>query len=303
MDKLKFFTIGFVVSLLLLDMAKAQARAGPIPTQTKTPTSTATATVTTPPSLTPSPTATKTKPPETIPTQVPLDPDSSPTPTSTAVPPILGFIGDELVDLFRIERIFDCGSAANECLRKESDALILARIAMGETPGNFQDRVYVMWNIKMRAVLGFKEAGHYSGYRSMEARWGPETSIKTEALCDGGCQYSPARVAEGVYYPCTLSEGHPIRAMMCPTDEQLVDFYLTFLIAQEIVDAPIDEMPEELRGYDSFRSPTIAGVGRKHRDGGLPSRQFFPRANVWQDEYDKDNYFWLTLTGGDVDIQ
>lgn len=212
------------------------------------------------------------------------------TPTPTARPPIIEMIGEELVDQFRLENVWPCGGTVNICLHAESDAMVLTRVAMGET-SNFQDRVYVMWGIKLRAALGFKE----HDWRAPSDRWGAETEIKVEALCNGGCQYSPVRVTEGIYFPCILKEGNPLRGMLCPTDEQLVDFYLTYLAAIDIVYNHITEMPEELRGYDSFRSPSVTWIGRIHREGGLASRQFFPRANVWQDEYPQDNEFWAGL--------
>jgi hypothetical protein len=181
-------------------------------------------------------------------------------------------------------------------MHRESDAMILARVAIGEAPNSYDDQVLVMWNIKLRAALGFKEA--LPGSRRPENRWGPETSIAVEALCNGGCQYSPVRVTERIYFPCALSSGNPLRKMLCPTDAQLPDFYLTWLAANAVADHHIIDFPEWARGFESFRSPSVTWHGRTHRSGGLPSVQFFNQGNIWQDEYPEDNVFWQEVEAG-----
>ncbi|MGH9158183.1 MAG: hypothetical protein ACRD1K_20635 [Acidimicrobiales bacterium] len=214
-----------------------------------------------------------------------------PTATPTVVPPIYEQIGPGLVDQFRIESVWTCGGSVNRCMHAESDPLILARVAMGEAPHSLSDRVYIMWSIRLRAALGFKES--LPGYRAVPNRWGPETSIAVEALCNGGCQYSPVRAAEGIYFPCQeLAETHALRSMLCPTDEQLEDFYLTWTFAEAIAFARFDEFPLELRGYESFRSPDVTWHGQVNRPGGLRSAQFFRRGNIWRDEFPQDNVFW-----------
>jgi hypothetical protein len=207
------------------------------------------------------------------------------------VPPIYYEIGPELVDQFRIESVWACGGSMNRCLLGESEAMVLARVAMGEAPHSLSDRVYVMWNIKLRAALGFKEA--LPGYLANPERWGPETSIYVEALCNGGCQYAPVRAADGIFFPCKeLAESHALRPMLCPTDEQLDAFWWTYTIAEGIVVTDLSRYPEWLKGYDSFRSPQVAWYGTINRPGGLRSIQFFGRGNIWRDEYEQDNAFW-----------
>ena len=147
-----------------------------------------------------------------------------------------------------------------------------------------------MWSIKLNGALGYKEA--LPGWRLPDDRWGPPTGIYVEALCNGGCQYSPVRAAEPIYFPCELDERHPLRPMLCPTDTQLDGFWLTFQFAEEIVVSDWSYFPEDLKGYEHFRSPTIDGVGRFHRDDGARSRQFFPRGNIWRDEHSQDDEFW-----------
>lgn len=220
-----------------------------------------------------------------------LPPTITSIPTPTAQAPIIDEIGAELVDRFRIESVWTCGGSMSRCLHAESDPLILTRVAMGEAPHSLSDRVFIMWSIRLRAALGFKEA--LPGYLAVPDRWGPETSIAVEALCNGGCQYAPVRTVDGIYFPCEeLDEHHALRPMLCPTDEQLEDFYWTWTFAEAIAFANMDHFPVELRGYESFRSPTITGPGQFNRVGGLRSIQFFRGANIWRDEFPQDNAFW-----------
>jgi len=207
-----------------------------------------------------------------------------------------------LVDSFRIENAFECGGSVHDCMRNESDALVLTRVAMGEAPNSFDDRVYVMWNIRLRAELGFKLAGHYAGQNELPLAWGPPTSIKHEALCNGGCQYSPARAAQEIYFGCELEDRSSMRAMVCPTDEDVIEFYMTFVAAQQILEKPLSEFPPELRGYDGFRSPQVTWMGTIDRQGGLASRRFFEHGNIWRDEYPKDNRFWDAVAEGRIEL-
>ena len=214
---------------------------------------------------------------------------SGPPPTTVSA-----VVGSDLVDLFRIEDGWECGGSAHECMTHEEDALILARIAIGESPSSPGDQIYVMWLIKFRAYLGFKNAGRYGGWRDMPARWGPETAISQEALCNGGCQFSPARASVDIYFPCLLGETNPMRKMLCPIDADLPDFLFAYTAAQAILAAPVSDFPAELRGYDNFRSPSIVGERQRNRlPDGLLSRQFFARANIWRDEFPDDNAYWL----------
>lgn len=224
-------------------------------------------------------------------------PRSSATVTPTASSQIEQMIGKELVDKFRIEDVWACGDSVNECMMKEEPALILARVALGETPASPSDQMYYFWLIKLRSYLGFKNAGHYSGNRDMEARWGPPTSIAREALCVGGCQFEAVRATHGIYFPCSLSRYHQLRIMLCPTDEDLPKFFMAYQAAQYVLDAPLEDFPEEMIGYDNFRSPTITGPGQRNRPGGLLSQQFFLWGEIWRDEFKDDNEFWASWSG------
>ena len=218
---------------------------------------------------------------------------ATPMPTPTSISPFAEIIGLDLVDQFRIttDEIWHVGNGSiNGVMFTESDAMVLARVAMGESPGCLDDQMYIMWNIRLRAELGFKDAGANGGWRAQPDRWGPPTSIKEEALCDGGCQYEAVRATDGIYFP-EIVKSH-IRRMISPTDKELGDFYLSYMVALEIAAAPISDFPEQMRGYDSFRAPSIDWHGRRHRSGGLRSAQFFNGGEIWRDSYPQDNEYW-----------
>lgn len=235
---------------------------------------------------TPRPTATK--------TQVPTK-----TPTTWPISPAVLALGEDLIDYYRIENAFRCGGDgdAHDCMMQEPDALVLARIAIAEAPSDVNDQVYVMWLVRLRADLGYKNNRYSGGWCGDgwcydPGRWGEPTTIKDEALCVTGCQFSPARVAQHIYFPCRLSGTDPMRKMLCPTDNQLGDFDVAYRAALSVLAAPLSDLPAGMRGYDNFRSPSIAGSGQHNRLGGLDSIQFWPSGNVWRDELLDDNIFW-----------
>ena len=299
--------IGLIALVLLGATAgtKASAKEIPkIPTPTKTATASPVPANSPMPTETPSPTPTITSTPTLISLEIlPLwvlvvdTPDPYDEFEGKQPSPVEYFIGLDMVRKIRIttQDIWDAGSMA-DAMWGEEDALVLTRIAMGEAPNSFNDRIYIMWNIRLRAELGFKNAGSFGGpYNSFDNRWGPETSIKQEALCYGGCQYSPAKAVENIYFP--LEVNSHLRKMLYPVDDDLIDFLITYKMALQILEADFDnEFPDELKGYDGFRSPTVSWIGRVDWKGGLPSIQFFVGQNIWRDEYDKDNIYWNLVT-------
>jgi len=172
---------------------------------------------------------------------------------------------------------------------------VLARVAIGEGFNSHDDRWYVMWNIRLRAELGFKNAVDYGGHKAMPDRWGPPTSIKREALCDGGCQYAPVEATHGIYFPWIVKADN-IRNMIWPDDEFLDRFDHTVHDAEAILTLPLEAYPMELRGYDGFRSPSVAWTGTYYRKGGLPSIQLTRGGEIWRDAYPQDNEFWRRLS-------
>lgn len=216
-----------------------------------------------------------------------------PTPTSTPVPPIYNQIGGPLVEQFRITtaEIWAAGGTVQDVMLGETDAMVLTRTAMGEAPQSFDDRFYIMWLIRLRAELGYKNASR-RGWDPPDDRWGDPTSIKREALCLDGCQFAPVEATFGIYFPANMRGGN-IKAMIYPGAETLPAFLLTWQAAQAIAAAPMTDFPERLRGYDGFRSPTVDWIGTHYYSGGLPSVRFFRNGNIWRDGSPIDNAYWL----------
>jgi hypothetical protein len=178
----------------------------------------------------------------------------------------------------------------------ETDALVLTRTALGEAPESMEDRVYVMWLIRIRAELGYKN-GRWT-YQGTVDRWGMPSTIKMEALCVGGCQFTPWLAATYVLDPAKLSPTSNLRLMLHPTDDQLETFFQTWLHARAILDLPITSFPEPLRGFDGFRSPTISDTHfRDWKPNGLLRTQFYEGGNVWVDFEKADNRYWGLMPG------
>lgn len=203
-------------------------------------------------------------------------------------------------DLFRVtsHEIGTLGNwRVNHYMLHESDALVLTRTAMGEAPDNLDDRILVMWLIKIRAQLGYKN-GRW-GFVGTIDRWGPPSSIKMEALCIGGCQFEVWRAAQYVIRPSQLPTTGILSKMLYPADEYLDDFADTYVQALAIVDARLRDAPEILRGYDGFLSP---GASDTHfidwKPNGLKRLQLSGEGgNVWIDHFKQDNHFWDLLPG------
>lgn len=224
-------------------------------------------------------------------------PTAAPTPTTWPMSPAVGVVGQDMVDLYRIENSWRCGGDVHDCMMAEDDALVLARIALAEAPSSVNDQIAVMWLIRLRAELGYKNRKYSQGWCGdrwcyIPGVWGDPTSIKTEALCVEGCQFSPAQYAQHVYFPCGLADTNHMRLALCPTDDQLGAFAVAYAAAQVVLAAPLSEFPAELRGFDSFRSPSVAGEGQRNRVDGLRSVKLWPGGNIWRDELLDDNIFW-----------
>lgn len=248
------------------------------------------------PTASPSPTA------SSLATQVPkptatTQPTPAPTPTTWPMSPAVSVVGIDTADFYRIENAWRCGGSAHTCMEQEPDALVLARMALAEAPSSINDQIAVMWLIRLRAELGYKNYKYSQGWCGdrwcyVPGQWGEPTSIKTEALCVEGCQFSPAAYAEHVYYPCGLAETNHMRLALCPSDDQLGTFDMAYRAAVDVLAAPLSAFPSEQRGYDSFRSPSVAGEGQRNRVDGLRSVKLWPNGNIWRDELLDDNILW-----------
>jgi len=208
---------------------------------------------------------------------------------SAAVP-----IGNPLlIEQFRItsEEVGEIGHwSMGGYLIRESDALILTRVALGEAPYCLQDQIYIMWNIKLRAELGYKNYNKGPNAHKID-RWGAPTSIQMEALCVGGCQYDIVRVIENVIYPERAD--NILRLMLHPDNEQLEQFYNAYEEAVRILSLPLSEMPEELIGYDGFLSNEASDTNFIDWYGGNKRIQLTSCGNVWNDKYKEDNRWFI----------
>ena len=221
--------------------------------------------------------------------------------------PITNIPGMDLKDKFRItrEEVMAAGGMLNY-LNSESEAMVLTRIAVGESPSNGTDRFLIMWQIKIRAELGYKN-GISRGYSPPLDRWGPKTSIKIEGLAPATFQYDVVRSVKDTIDPeLTWHETRHQRLMLSPTDDYLPAFEYTYNQALQIVNLPVDRytVPSLIRGYDGHQGPQVASEGWTYADGGgLPSVIFGRKGtsksgydnmdgNIWQDRQFQDNIFF-----------
>lgn len=142
-------------------------------------------------------------------------------------------------------------------LNSEDEALVLARVGMGE--GDHQnptDREYVMWTVKVRATVGLSN------------NLISPTSVKQEALAqkpDGSYEYLVIEELIAYSYPAAITDcGSNIKRMGHPCDQDLTAFRDTYNQAQTIVASNIQAMPPALRGFDSFVGK---GDGSEDRSG------------------------------------
>jgi hypothetical protein len=216
-----------------------------------------------------------------------------PTPT----PDPYQLIEPELIEKFRITtpEIAELGNwYVNAYMLHEEDALVLTRTALPESPESLDDRILVMWLIRIRADLGYKNAKW--AFSGTVDRFGPPSTIKMEALCIGGCQFEVWRAAQYVTNPAKLASTGILRLMLHPRDEDLMKFYETYQAALEIVNAPLSEAPELVRGYDGFLSPGASDTHfRDWKPNGLLRLQHYEGGNVWIDYDKRDNFFFEML--------
>jgi hypothetical protein len=129
-------------------------------------------------------------------------------------------------------------------LQMESEALLLARLAMGEgADQNSLDQELVMWTVKARTIIGVssKKASR-------------PTTLKAEILHPG--QYSAIEGLIAVQYPENLGDdGSNIKRMGYPRDADLDQFNMAYMKAQAIASSRLEDMPTVVQGFDSFVAP------------------------------------------------
>lgn len=236
---------------------------------------------TSPPGDTPPPTEcipTSTPPP---PTPTPPTPPDTPPPDTPPPPPD--------PNLFRIsnEEVDAAGGMLNY-LQGESNALLLARVGMGEGDDqNPTDREYAMWTVRVRAIVG------------LDNNLISPTSVKQESLAQGpggSYQYLAIGALIAYGYPENIDscEGN-IKRMGYPCDQDLEAFSDTYNMAQTIVASDINAVPPALQGFDSFVGKDAGSEGKyctwgEFKEGcNLTSKQL-AEGNYFMDCVLKDNY-------------
>jgi RHS repeat-associated protein len=289
----KIWTGWLVVALMVsagLTMAACGGQPAPQPAPTTprpitTPPTPTSKPVAVPPSVTPTPS----------PVPLPPTPPQCPTPPSTSTP--LPSLDQGIANRARItaDEINTAGSMENY-LRSEDDATLLTRVSMGESPASADDRKYVMWIVKIRTMVAFSVNVPSPGQT---------TTVQDEVFASG--QFATIQAILGVtdpraaalgsgplacgghlnrmIYPCDTSGLNGVAANPdAPDSKALAAWQQTYYDAQNIVNAQIDQMPVELRGYDSFLA---AGSG---------GHQFFPGSNDYFDRTSRDNDLFSHLT-------
>jgi len=150
-------------------------------------------------------------------------------------------------------------------LRSEDDAVLVTRLAMGESRQSASDREYVIWIVRVRTQIAFTVNVPIPGQT---------TSVKDEVLAPGqftaissilnvtdprsksleqGTSFACGGALNGMIYPCDVSGVSGVAPNPDALNAQaLVEWQQTYYAAQRILNAPINQMPAELRTYDSF---------------------------------------------------
>jgi hypothetical protein len=258
-------------------------------------------------------------------------PSSTPTPSATVTPTLTGNPGQGAPTLaytctftpaptptddelhLTLEEFPIAEDLVNH-IKNESDALILARLAVGEgAQGNLQDQEYVMWTVRIRVAIGF------NSYNRGDYKNGPKspTDIKTEVFSTRGRpQYQtmtggpdPEDPSKEYYLGLVTLPDGPIfgmagedctdakRRMANPCDEtdtqRLRDAYN---LAQDILTKDIMQAPEEIRGFESFEGSKVNTPFCDFGDYEPPytrqGKRFVDGGNIYKDCVLPDNIFF-----------
>jgi hypothetical protein len=223
------------------------------------------------------------------PTNTPWPPTPTPTPGPMLTP-------TPHADLFRItsQKISIAGGMANH-LRTEPEALVLARIAIGEgQEENLLEQEYIMWTVRARAAIGFANGG---GHRGVIVT---PTTINDEAL-NGNAYHAIQGILSYTAPEHTACHNNLTRMTYPCNGKFLDDFNEAYQKAIQVMSKAITEMPEPVRGFESFASTSTTQPGLYCTEGEFDSTitrrhaQLAPSVNpdshstIFRDCYLNDN--------------
>jgi hypothetical protein len=203
---------------------------------------------------------TPTPPSDNDPTPLPCPTPGVPTPTAE--------------DIFRItkEDIAGAGGSMSSYLQQEDEALLMARIAMGEATDNSDERLRIMWLIKIQAELGYMNANARGRDLFYIDHYGQKSTIRNELLKDSK-QFQVVDAALPVLDPerdTYLANLPHIKAMLYPNDNQVEEFKtlysnakLILTIQEDGLKTSTDPQLNQIRGYDEYRAYAITKRDRK----------------------------------------
>lgn len=167
-------------------------------------------------------------------------------------------------DIFHITGNTLAHQNMEEYLKSESDALLLARLAIGEgVEGSTIDQNYIMWTVKIRAEVG------YSNYRAGTYQIAPTpTSIKQEIFATN--QYQSITGQNGVGGIITGNNwaivteqtncGSSFVRMGNPcSDLDLQRLKSAYSDAQAILAQNVKNAPDQIKDFDTYISPDSPG--------------------------------------------
>jgi hypothetical protein len=177
-------------------------------------------------------------------------------------------------------------------LRSEEDAALLTRLAMAESRQSADDRVYVMWIVKLRTEIAYSVNVPTPGEKTsvQQEIFAPNqfavipeilkvTDPRAAALGDNSSLACGGQI-NGAIYPCNPSGRDGVQPDPDdPSATALSEWIQTYNTAQTIVAVTSEQFPSAfpggLRGYDGFLAKGSGG------------KQFYPP--------DGNEYFNTTL--------
>lgn len=183
-------------------------------------------------------------------------------------------------------------------LRSEEDAALLTRLAMAESRQSPQDRVYVMWIVRLRMEIAYSVNVPTSGQKTSiqqeifdpgQFTTIPEilrvTNPRAAALGNNSSLACGGQI-NGAIYPCDPSGLDGVQPDPDnPSARALSEWVQTYNTAQMIVAVTSEQFlsafPEPLRGYDGFLSADSSGGVQFYPPDGNKYFNTTPRDEEW----------------------